>query len=229
MVVVFFSLFCVPLNILLIRFYSNDRHHLIPTVQITLIYLLLFDCLELYTEKHWNAGLLKLFHTQVKHKHIDTGVHTGTHQHTPHLLLLLLLTAIWNCMAYKNRKSRKQRVNESTIVEDTHRTNCQVVHTQLTLYVCVCVRESAWMSEWASERTNRGDHSMRVHSMSKVIVWMGFSIMNMSTNIHAFRCEQLATKPPHRNFSYSLKIRTFCEYFRVRFGVVRCCSEITLA
>lgn len=33
-----YGFFFLCITILLIRFYSNDRHHLIPTVQITLIY-----------------------------------------------------------------------------------------------------------------------------------------------------------------------------------------------
>lgn len=64
----------VCVYVLLIRFYSNDRHHLIPTVQITLIYLLLFDCFgTVCEEKHWNAGLLKfIFHTH-------SSIHSLTH------------------------------------------------------------------------------------------------------------------------------------------------------
>lgn len=89
----------VCVYVLLIRFYSNDRHHLIPTVQITLIYLLLFDCCgTVCEEKHWNAGLLKLYFSYTltlpytrwyKHTHTHTEKNNITTTRTPAYASLL--------------------------------------------------------------------------------------------------------------------------------------------
>ena len=197
--------FFLCFTIVLIRFYSNDRHHLIPTVQITLIYLLLIRLPGTVQRRNigmqvcWNCFIHK---SDTNIQHTNTNTYTSVHCHPYH-------AAFIDGYELYGVEANEPKATDKRIGNCNKRT-----HTARERIA----ERAVW--EWADWR----DRSMRVHSVSEVIVWMGFNIINMNTNIHMHWMRVLfaakAAAPQLRVQKY-----TFCEYFRVSWS---CCLLLLL-